>query len=518
MIKNILLWQRILIEFFKMKKKSVEKEGIEVKNDNNRGKWFKWLIALGVVCLLINTVCIFYVCLNKGPGKISKAEKIEASFISTGLTIIGLALSVWGGLNVVNVLDKREVEKRFKELEEEIKKQQLQRLLEQNINDKNEFINCLILSEKNVFTQYLINEISRIEEKEDISYLQLIQIEKNYIGVKQSHRSEFVEDKNLQDKVRKGKDLISALLKKQNNSVIELYLKVRLADFNFYVGYTLRGVERQTAYLDAIAGFKEVASLIGILLPIYLNEDYNRRLTVKDPILSGYLCNSIGESYSKIVQIKDELSLGVDFTNEYGNNALFYLGYAVRFVTDCSTYYRNYGCAIERHYRGDKLPYNQLFAIYKRALELSCTDKNNYVVILSIYNKRLQMLLKLGSTNRLDDKITSNVYTEYWCKKDRLSQVYRYLNGLYKYSVEAKTLFPHEHIGYLYMGLYYITMGCISFWYDKAELQKPDAMYTVDHYIKLVEKELVFIKRLKANKEIINKIEKDLNDLVDVVG
>ena len=144
--------------------------------NNNRRNWFILFAVLSVISLLINAAFVLFVYLDGGSGDISKAEKIEASFISTGLSIIGLALSVWGGLNIINALDKKEIDKikkdfdGFKEVIKSMKStvKKTKRSIQKNTAFEKEFnyqrfLQQLLISKNDAIAQYFYNEFTKVE-------------------------------------------------------------------------------------------------------------------------------------------------------------------------------------------------------------------------------------------------------------------------------------------------------------------------------------------------------------------
>jgi len=77
------------------------------------------IIAISIV-ILLTLLVIGYLCIASPK---SFDRKAEATLLASGLSIIGIAISVWAGLNIVNALERKDVEEvrnSLKETKEEI--------------------------------------------------------------------------------------------------------------------------------------------------------------------------------------------------------------------------------------------------------------------------------------------------------------------------------------------------------------------------------------------------------------
>ena len=383
------------------KKSNKEKNAgrsVGTKNKKAEGKFITVSILFAVIIIvLIDALCIFTACslLLKNPD-LEKTEAVfESSLLSSGLSIIGIAISVWAALNIINALDKKdfealkekyellhnEQEKRRQELEEENERQKNQ----QQENNKNLFIGELIKNIADYSTELLVEKMGIITATSNIPFVEMIRVEQLFSNVYQLHERK-KNDKNLEKTASEGmrcaKELLSKLEKKADiPREILLYLSYRIGEFCFYKAYCKNVVatEVKTLFEKAINQYENSMDLFNIRIPNFdADKEYPDIVSEESPEnrkISYYMCNTIGEAYSKIIERSDSLrKAGVpeDLLALYGKKAVFYCTYAVVWSDyKIEKYLRNLGCALERVYGEQK-----------------CTGKNA-VRISDIYQKAM---------------------------------------------------------------------------------------------------------------------------------
>ena len=73
-----------------------------------------WLASIGIIAIVLANVAIAVYWGIKGlPG----TSGGEATLLSTGIGIIGLAISVWAGLNIANLVSKKDIDRLKTDLE-----------------------------------------------------------------------------------------------------------------------------------------------------------------------------------------------------------------------------------------------------------------------------------------------------------------------------------------------------------------------------------------------------------------
>lgn len=103
--------------------------------------------------------------------------------------------------------------------------------------------------------------------------------------------------------------------------LVNSYLDFRIATFNFYKGYCLLGSKRDEAFKKAIDFYEKIPDKFEIKLPkfdsnlkfpgdedkILVPEIKGQEIKGEELIILAYLCNYIGEPYSKMLQEKKRL-------------------------------------------------------------------------------------------------------------------------------------------------------------------------------------------------------------------
>ena len=376
--------------------------------NNNRRNWFILFAVLSVISLLINAAFVLFVYLDGGSGDISKAEKIEASFISTGLSIIGLALSVWGGINIINALDKKEIDKikkdfdGFKEVIKSMKStvKKTKRSIQKNTAFEKEFnyqrfLQQLLISKNDAIAQYFYNEFTKVEA--DITdYGRLLIIEQLMGQVFSLHNSASKKNSELVEKAKIALEKIDEVSKEQKapeGTIIHQYLQLRYADFKFYQGYYGTEIDNATCFLTAANTYIETAKYFDIDISNDYDIDKIDSFRPKDDklIVAAYFMNTIGEAYSKIIQyaskvsdkIVDNIVMSRNYLELTAKKALFFCECSVRWNIECGEikeiHYRNLGCAYERvdNFRNQFAEHkSEILNNYKKSFGLMSADLN----------------------------------------------------------------------------------------------------------------------------------------------
>ncbi len=502
----------------------------------------KWICVLIVLISLIEVIFVIAMFLLLYFNKISAetfASSVEGSLLSSGIAIIGIAISVWAGLNIANAIEKRdidelknktdELEKSKKILEDQYKViSQSAKSLEQQIiiskfNDaerKNKQIESEIVTLLNELsktvndaaTRQLMSIMKNYVPEEKVSVTDLVKLERYFTFVYNKHNSTFRNDIELLDYVDKGIVLAEKLLAITTDLKLKTYLEFRKAEFSFYSGYCLTGERKQKAFITAAEIYLSVANGLNANLPKYKEtveiEEIDYEGCNSDQLeISAYMCNTIGEAYSKTIE-------GLDRDNQliksYGSKAIFYCAYATHWK-EKELYYRNLGCAIERNAGKDtriteKL-YSLLFEIYYKALQLNC-NTTTFKVITSIMDKYINGLLDIKPV-KLPQKREVPLYDDKYVEtynnlsEDIQTQLKEILDELRNLSAKAKTLFPSDVVGYTYSCVYFRDMAMISIG-DKI---------VSGRYIDFAKQELEHMKLLDKAAPLTQILEGDIEDL-----
>lgn len=408
-------------------------------------RWVFISIILIVIMTMVMLALIYFSKVNNA-GKIGNSENVlnavenseavsntteaaEATLLASGLSIIGIAITVWAGLNIINVLEKKEVDActlKLNAAEEKLEKLGKRSIeMEESLADietlngiyYNIFLQEILKTGKDSMSNYFYKEFSEKKEYRK-SYIMCLPIEQIYAQVYLQYGERSRQKKQMIEKAEKGIELIKVALKNEENEKlseeIKRYLCFRQTMFYFMIGYMKNRMERFDSFLKAANGFKKNATdSFSIKLP---GEQGNKERNDQEEnlIIKIYFLNVIGESYSKLVH--EAKLIGKTETDErgekiteerleeYSNQSILYLSECVKLsqnTKEREVFYRNLGCAYERK---DRLlenfgkHANEIINSYKQAFRLIMSDddevakriQNVYHTLLSYYESYIQ--------------------------------------------------------------------------------------------------------------------------------
>lgn len=535
------------------------KETIEVNEDSkleikekDAGKiriFPRWISALIVIISMLEVGFLAFLGVFSCLTKQDFSNVITSSMLGDCLAIIGIAIAVWAGLNIVNAIDKkhidevdnqiRKMQKDANNLVQDIEEERLR--IEEEIQDEKEQQNRaarekllyeLYQTRKDELTEKLIDIIKELDEKQDISFLDLYNIELRFRNVYSMHAS---SPYNADDLIRTAKEgilLIKKLLHTTElNSNLSLYLELREAEFYFYQEYCTYGEERLNCAEKAISLYIKHAKDLGAHIPEFKGEQEYPNIQYEEcknyiQTLSAYFCNTLGEAYSKVVQIKAELENTDDESKmeKYAQKAIFYGAYAVQWG-DRSVYTRNLGCTVER-IAGKAAFYGNIYdALLKRYLtalhfEDASGNINNFKVLASLYDKHINYFLQIEFMKPSDVRIPSLASREFAERYAQLTidgklEVQETLKALCRLSEQTKQLHPQKSVGYQYACIYYRDMCAICgnhrLLVDVTEIDK--CKKVVAEYLRNAEENLEILKIIAPKEGMTIILEKDLAEL-----
>lgn len=345
---------------------------------------------------------------------------VESGIIATGMTVIGIAIAVWAGLNIVNAIERKE----FKDLNERLAEQtkiELDELLSDTF--KESFLIELFNSQEDPFSFYFYSEFlnHRINNIDGIPYDKLLQIEQKYSQVYSMHTSSKGINDILLKYANDGIRIIENIKGNSvriNNNLFDKYLMSRLSDFYFYKGYCEKNEkEICNCFYKAIEGFIELAGKMNLYLPhpSQLPKQYEKSPAVvrEDAVLCIYFANAIGESFSKLMRSfygndENERKKVGDYAIGYcklASNWASSIGDNSKVGTDRfnrEVYYRNYAVALENYdriFEDNKTKHcDIILENYKKALCLILDYKESsekrvgsvYYTLLSYYHRTIE--------------------------------------------------------------------------------------------------------------------------------
>lgn len=443
--------------------------------------------------VLINTICTLVICCPELFGvkmvsnidSMTQTEKVESTLLSSGLSILGIVMAVWTGISIINAIDINRIntlddnvdnlEKRTHSIED-MREQQ-------NEMDKEKFICEMLLTSKDIATKELIKMFENAVSTLDVPYMKFLEIEHLFRTVVKLHNNPECES-HLRDNAVKGINIAEGLLQKIRgfkqidsnytiDNVFSVYLAMRIAEFRFYMGYVSEGKECIEHFLAALETYNSFAKIFGASVPEF---EYNAQFPdisyetcTGSPSVSAYFCNSIGESYSRIVKasVQDGKvgELSEPMTQEYAKKAVFYCAYAVHW-DNREIYWRNLGCAIERFPLSEE-SFRLIVNVYNNAIEAGVCHKT-FKVMLSILDKYINKhlsILPVENGQHRQIPLSEDVYYDTWTrllKEPAGESLLWALSELRENSRIAKTLYPTEDVGYFYACVYHRDMCIVN--------------------------------------------------------
>lgn len=385
----------------------------------------RWLVIGSIIVIgLILILHIIALGIFLFSGNYSK-EAVEATLLSSGLSIIGVALAVWAGLNISNAVNAAHL----------LALQNDTHVLQDTISSIQHSTDTLTKraaaltakseslalsfgnSTKEIFHRMFLNEIScawrdlplqdllfSLKQTEDVPYDQLIKIELMYSQCSLRHKSQYFYDATLISTAQQAIREIEEIRDSIASSAVKAYLEYRKHSFLFYMGYCDESFEKSAK------DFLEVEESYPQLTQSFFVADV--RISSESRC---YLMNRVGEAKSKIVHY--HLCVGGGKSPELvelANSAVLDCENAYKdlhFVTDGtlkSTFCRDYGCALERRERlTGKDDHEEIIKAYEQALFFLVNDisgdlaarKNAYYVLLSYYKKYVDKNLMYRETD-----------------------------------------------------------------------------------------------------------------------
>ncbi len=400
---------------------------------------------IAVVIITIITVASIIIIAYIMPQKC--VQIYEADLMAVGLGIIGIAISVWAGLNIANSIERKDVEnisssvkdmqKEFENNKKEMenvkndinsakkKVMYIKQDIESTNNDKlnvywKTFQSELLNTNQDTVSRYFYTEFSAVDDAKWNNITEIILLEQDFSQIYNNYGETLKEKVKiiLLDKAENSIIRADILLGKIDDientklkELVKIYLKYRITEFHFMNGYMVEKKASYHEFKEAANGFEEICKLIGIDL------EHAYEIPQEKTELAIYFANSIGESYSKVTHRDDipkryepeeKITKFREEVNLYSEKAIHYLSIAVELNKQFSqkeVYYRNLGCAYERKDRNNnsvgKNAKNIIFN-YRKALDSvisSDEDKTRvqkiYKVLLSYYHVVMKVIFEI---------------------------------------------------------------------------------------------------------------------------
>lgn len=400
---------------------------MKMKSSQNKQRinWLLFLVLLfaiiGIILIIIFTCVFSYTLANRIN---SDNESVSISMLlSTGLSIIGIAIAVWAALNITNAISRGDIER----LNNTVK----------YLNKSVRYMKPYIDNNRYIQSELFFVELSRYEKDPIINYLSgflqeykdrfiqipfsdLTKVELKFSQVRNRHQSAYHYDPILIAYGQEGISLIEDIMNNQQKPIacVQNYLLYRQCEFLFFMGYCEENLIKGAKHFEeAAVKYIEISKSLGVQFP-QKNSGGTLILDKETKYRTAYLANTVGEAYSKIIHYCIE---NKDVIEEYKNEKMAYADMAVTYCTfsvhllepeqRTSTFYRNLGCALERcdNILEGFTNYKETLNAYRNAYSLIVNDytsssvsvRNAYFTLLSYYGKIIEYILTDKSTWKL---------------------------------------------------------------------------------------------------------------------
>lgn len=370
-------------------------EKIKIQKESKLHRILPVLITIGMlVVVVVQAISMFgivYYC-QKGDMELSAIwnackELFAGNFITLGISIIGIAVSVWVGLNINITLDKEELNGKIKKYEEK-QNEILDEFKKVNAENwdvlRRDYVEMLKLrwiekilsmSNKYVLCDYLGSILKNVNLNEDMEFANfLIQYEEDYILV-----TKMYENNQRSECIAKAKMLLEKSVNDRPiDEELKLYFDVRKSDLQFY-----------KCACEIRAGVKEEYTIKELeeSLVIYHKLENNGNIAKYSRMMEvyAYICNTLGYSYDLMNQVSP--------TEERKKVAIDYMKRAVVAMKEIKgkvrgRYYRNLGLAYQRAEQ-----WNDAREAYEKALQDNLEDNKSYVTIAGIILDNIDRVL-----------------------------------------------------------------------------------------------------------------------------
>ena len=430
------------------------------------------IVIIGLVLTILPIIFSIKILLYKEE---INSDLMQAEVLSSCISIIGFAVTVWAGLNIYNYLEKKDFEKY---VEEKYNKTDLEinGLIKKNIDIvnkvnlfwKGQFLQELLKTNNDTMSAYLFDKFNKLENDNDYKYEDLVIIEQLFYQVYQIHynSNSNIDRDVLVKKAKKGIENIRNYLKNydKENHFLYGYLNFREAEFDYYIGWHIQNSNQVRIYLNkAINIYFDIANIFGIDILKVNNIDADTTFTGNNRDLSAYYANTIGSAYNEIR------------CKEYNDRAIYYCSCAVKWVeTDFENevYKRNYGIALERSGNFEEAKIQYLKAVNSNKIN----SKNMHTllsIIHKIISKKLNIEVYVDPEKDREVKLCTDKYMNDYVRELKLEDIQIIkdnLQELKEYCQISKKIFPDNKDNYAYMIIYYI--NCLILDFDNKEKTK----------------------------------------------
>lgn len=403
-------------------------------------RWYKalyrWLIASAFLLAISNILALVIL-----PLLGITTPSFEGACIQNIISIIGIAVSVWVGILVVDRLDHKEI----RNLSEQAKEIEEQQILNEQLSLRL-LLDDLEANKNNPIARWISEKIKNIDATAFPYGIWIAFREEEYLYRQMQQTIGKVGEEVYNQYNNCIKSIWDTIghYKKSGASVkaIEEILCLRETEAKFLYAYSIENNKKPVAknvISDEEAAKEAATSFIGALKYYEKNLDKfgldsfevsSEKLLKKDEATKmigdlrrgrnkpefayiAYIFNFIGESYSKLVQYNNNYGVSICQNKDLNSCKYLALNYCLLAVTAANagncrreTYCRDYGCAIERA-RMEELPLETAIEQYKEALKLGFNEKI-YHCLASAYDKSFKKSVEFEREEGRITEITLN--------------------------------------------------------------------------------------------------------------
>lgn len=470
------------------------------------------------------------------------APSAEERVIDIGLQIIGLAIAVWSALNIVNSIERKELDE-LRGKTDEVKKL-VSNLKNLELIAYGTFLQSLLRSSCDDASAYFYKQFSNHKDKQSSDYYTLRKIEDLFWQVYNFHNTTTHYDAVLLEKAEEALNHIKDF--STEDHLFKTYLTFRQAEFNYYRGYAGKNSKDKYGFFTvALDLYKCVLPKMNIELPEYSNSNSLPKAPVNsDRKLAIYMANTIGDTHRKIFEMKSALTNAKLLANDqipayimkqHGEWALFYCGCAAKWATEYKNsvspqieerlhyfekYYRNLGVAYEQYDRNFGMLLDHEDVILENYLEafkcISGDAKTPHISVGSVYHTLLSYLkryfdakLKFKSGNNLvfpfDDVAVFPFDSAASLEKSShhsyvfLDKHLKYLNTMVVISELAMTEMPRYNIPIVMNGFVYTYIVLLKRTFN----EQICSMYSEDYnvYLAKIKSSIIKLNAMSINDD-----------------
>lgn len=486
------------------------------KKQRSLAEKFVYMVFMAIVFIIV-LMMIFMGYIIYSSTLEDKGFALESAVLSSGMAIIGVAIAVWAGLNIMQVLEKDKFELFSKEV--------VNYRYERKMLNKTRFLEN-VASQKDELSRYLYDKLqaSIDEENDEIPseiYFDLDIIETMFHSAYREQLEIYrtIPLKYYDEAIDKCEEQIKQIHRILNtDDFIEQYLKICIIEFNFYKGYIAEAEESRKCFQNVIKGFYEIFK--ELKEPEKLIKE--KRYIDQNFYFTIFLLNSVGESYSKIIhsfygdnkngdKMKEYMREQASKGKECYETLFLMIESAEKLPVDYKrrilreVYYRNYGALLERISRiventiETQFNYNsKIHEMYQMAMDITMNEYTDNVTFKP-FRRWLFFYKSVIEINNVKGLLEGNLL-----KNDSVTDLKSYTNKAYYYVKIALRKFP---IKILFMKFQIFIERDLTIWgiYDN----NLDAAYLHAENLKLLIGEICIIEE---GAEILNTIANETSE------